>query len=170
MKSVFTRFRISSALDDQEPLSPRMRRAIDASDDLRSFEADAARLGRLLRTSVPGGEIPSDLHRSIIHAVRASARPSRFVWPAWAFKLAAPALALVLGVVLCMYPQPPVSVVPRAALATPQSLTAGPAALALGEQVTVDGPAAMLAPLSDELERLNQDVQRAATAFLAALP
>jgi len=70
--------------------------------------------------------------------------------------------ALAMLVVWCSY-QPPET-------HESKSLIAAASALEVGGQVTHTLPSAVVAPLSDELQGLNQDLDNAAQYLLASMP
>jgi hypothetical protein len=151
-------FRISSALDEALPGSIPLDSA-KAAPELRQFVSDFSEIERELITSRPRVECPAFLHSSIMGAVRASAGTavraghSLGWWPAAAVGLIL--LLLSVGVTL--------QFVQRRSLA----LVGDPAAL---QRHVADLPVVVLSPLSDELNRLDLDVQNTADFLLASLP
>jgi len=165
MNAWFAKFRISAALDGAKPLSASLRRRIAASEDLGRFAALCAALDRALKQSPPEPGAPPSLHSSILAAVRAAARPG----------LAALRWAPAAGLGLCLALILAGAWWPRHRPAQPpgpiaQALAAPSAALDLGGQMTRAMPAAVLAPLSEELDRLNRDLDHTAQFLLANLP
>ena len=167
MKSWITRFRISAALDaDQQP-SAGLRRWPGASADLRAIEQEMVDLDRALKETAPKAEAPVWLHGSIMQAVRAAQspvtaerRPNLLRW------LPAPALALMLLLATFLAMHRPA----RTPEQNAQSLAAATSALHFGNQMVQTMPSAMVAPLSDELIRLNRDLGKTAQFLLASLP
>ena len=167
MKSWIARLRISAALDAEgQPAAP-LRLKPGASAELRAVQQEMVALDALLREAPPRAQVPASLHSSIMQAVRAAnhpaAAPRRPELLRW---LAAPALAaiILIGAVLVLH---------RPAQApehNAQSLAAATTALQLGNQMVRSGPIAVVAPLSNELDRLNQDLDNTARFLLASLP
>ncbi len=165
------KFRISNALDRGKALPASLARQVAASDELGRFAEGCAGLGRALKESAPPPAAPAWLHGSIMGAVRAAARPA----PGLAALRWAPAaglgLALALASAVVVWTRshsvkPP----PGAPMAITQALGAPGTALELGGRVTRAVPSGMVAPLSDELERLNRDLDQTAQFLLANLP
>lgn len=159
------KLRISTAFDAGKPLSPGLQREVAGSEDLRAFAESAAMLDRVLKSAPPGQTTPpTALHASIMRAVHAadSADASRSGVHFWRW-LPAPALAigLLVGGWLLLQ-EPP----------TPKPSPVAPAALALktGTDIAHSGPSTLLSPLSDELQRLKQDLDNTAQFILASLP
>jgi len=165
MKSWIARLRISAALDaDQQP-SAWLRRRPGALSELCGIEQEMMALDRALKESAPKAEAPASLHRSIMQAVRVASRPAAEQrQPAVLRWVPVPVIAVVLLLVGWWALQSPV----RPPAQTP--LAAATSALQLGDQVVRAMPSAMVAPLSDELERLNRDLDRTAQFLLASLP
>ena len=166
MKSWIAKLRISMALDADQPPSAWLRRRPSVSAELRGIEQEMMALDRALKETAPRAEAPASLHQSIMQAVRASRpaaaprQPSMLRWvPVPVF-----AVMLVLGVIWVL--QSPV----RPPAQTAQPLAAATTALHLGNQMVRTMPSAVVAPLSDELERLNQDLDKTAQFLLASLP
>ena len=166
MKSWIAKLRISMALDADQPSSARRHRKPSASAELRGMEQEMMALDRALKETAPRAEAPASLHQSIMQAVRAANRPAaaprqpsvlRWV-PVPVF-----AVMVVLGVVWML--QSPVRTVQ-----TGQPLAAATTALQLGNQMVRTMPTAVVAPLSDEWERLNRDLDKTAQFLLASLP
>ncbi len=129
------------------------------------LEHEMTMLDRALKETAPKLQAPPSLHRSIMRAVRAAERPS--VSPGWSFLKWLPAPALVALALLAWHAQRgPAS---RSA-PSPQSLAAAATALAIGGQMAQAMPAAVVAPLADELARLNRDLNNTAQFLLASLP
>jgi hypothetical protein len=167
MKSWFTKLRISAALDDGNKPSASLRRHIDRSEQLQSFEGELKAVDRALKQCPPKPEAPAGLHRSIMHAVRTAERPAAapagLAFLRWAPVPLAAALALVAVWLALRGP---------AALPTQatQSLAGATTALEMSGQLAQTVPSAVVAPLSEELARLNQDLDYTAQFILASLP
>ena len=66
--------------------------------------------------------------------------------------------------------QRPVNVPGRGSDSASQSLAAAQSALEMGGQMARAMPAAMVSPLTDELNRVNRDLTNTANFLLASLP
>jgi hypothetical protein len=166
MKAWFAKLKISLSLDSRRPLPPALRQEIDRSEELRRFAEASACLDRALKDSSPNLETPHSLHNSIMRAVREAQRPLA-VRHRWAVRRWLPAPVLALGVVLGAWWLMHRPTAPRA---QPVSLAAAASALDLSEQITQTMPVEVVAPLSDEWDRLNRDVTNTAEFLLASLP
>ncbi len=167
MKSWFARFEISAALDrdPRPPGSPPVRSR--GSDKLRRFAGELAALDRDLRATAPKAEAPASLHRSIMRAVRAADPPGEAEGaPGFLRWLIAPAAAVIALLVVWQSVRGPGQPSPP----KPPPLAAAANALEMGGQMVQAVPSAVVAPLADELERLNQDLDNTAQFLLASLP
>jgi hypothetical protein len=176
MKSWIAKFRISSMLDGGEPLPESAGRKETRPADIRAFKEVATELGRALRTEPRNVVPPSSLHRDIMRSVRearakemSEVNPSRG-WSAWRL---APASAIAACVTVAWlvaqhHGSGPVS--KPGNHATLESLAVAQSALEMGGQITRTIPDAMVSPLTDELERVNQDLTSTANFLLASLP
>ena len=117
-----------------------------------------------LRDAVPELEVPPGLHTSIMGAVRtlgptipSARKPSSLRW------LPASALVALFCVVWAWHmgskPAPAQSTFERAGTA-----------LATGEEMALAVPGAAVAPLTQEWQRLNQDLDNTTEFLLATLP
>jgi hypothetical protein len=167
MKLWFAKVRISAALDAGEQPSAWLRRRVSGSEELRGFEQVIMEWDRTLKRTAPKPKGPASLHRSIMQSVRASDRPAA-AWREPGILRWAPvpvfALIAILGVWWVLQ-----SAVEQPAQNT-QSLAAVTTALEMGGQVARTVPTAVVSPLSDELERLNRDLDSTAQFLLASLP
>ena len=167
MKLWFKTLRISTGLDADEGHCHSPTRAIDSTEELRGFEAEIMALDEALRRSPPRPEAPVGLHHSIMRAVRRGGCPATgprgLAFLRWAVVpvVGALALAVVWSVLRGPAPAPARGSPPLAAAGT---------ALEMGGQLAQTVPSAVVAPLSDELERLNQDLTNTAQFILASLP
>jgi hypothetical protein len=165
MKAWLTQFRISVALDAGKPLPPSLRKALATNPELRRFEARTRALEHALTQTKPEVDSPPFLHRCIMRSVQAAAEPAaarpRFQLLRW---LATPAVAVMfaLGLWVALKPTPPVP--------NPAPLAAVSTTLELGNTMPQTLPPALVAPLSEELSRLNQDLTNTAQFLLASLP
>jgi len=167
MKSWFTKLRISAALDAGHKLSASLRRNIDRSEQLQSIEDEMTALDRALKQCPPKPQAPPGLHRSIMQAIRVAERPAAapagLAFLRW---VAAPvAAALALAAVWLALRGP---VVPPTQ--GTQSLAAATTAWEMSARLAQTVPSAVVAPLSDELARLNRDLDNTAQFILASLP
>jgi hypothetical protein len=100
-------------------------------------------------------------------AVRAHERPDRvsvgMLWLRW---LVAPALAALVVAVSWHNLRPSA----RSAASPAESLAAATRVFETGGRLAQSVPATVVAPLSEELRRLNQDLDSAAQYLLASLP
>jgi hypothetical protein len=109
----------------------------------------------------------ADLHDSIMRAVRAACReeqtprrPSTAWMAAWALGISVAALAVGLWL------RPPVAPPASKAMAARDLAGAPGAALELGSQL----PDLLMAPLSNELARVDHDLHQTTEALLASFP
>jgi hypothetical protein len=145
MKSWFAKMRLSAA-PGEDPLA-----AVDAE----------------LRATAPKARVPAPLHRSIMRAVRSAERPAadlrRLVFLRWMAVPAGAALALLVVWHSLRHPASPQN-------QETQSFNAAAGALEMGGQIARAVPSAVVAPLSHELQGLNQDLDKAAQHLLASMP
>jgi hypothetical protein len=167
MKSWFTKLRISAALDAGHKLSASLRRNIDSSEQLLGAEQELKALDRALKRAPPRPQAPPGLHRSIMQAVRVAdrtqAEPRGVAVLRW---VAAPLVVAVVLVVIWQGLRGPIAPPSKGT----QSLAAATTALEMGGQLAQAAPSAVVAPLSDELARLNRDLDNTAQFILASLP
>jgi hypothetical protein len=167
MKTWLTKFRIANALGSRRPLPAPLQDAIARDAELRRFADETAAVDEALRTSPPEMKTPVGLHSSIMHAIHSETeelrQPQIIPWLRW---LAAPAVtALVLaGFWLVIRPTGD----PKSPAFVP--LAAASTALELPHQIARTVPAGVLAPLSEEMDRVNQDLDRTKQFLIASLP
>ena len=167
MKSWIARLRISAALDADQPSSAWLRQKTSDSAEGCGLEREMLALDRVLRGTAPRVEAPASLHQLIMQAVRTASRPATAQRQATMLRwLPAPVLAALVVAVAFWALHGPVGVPPHEA----QPLAAATTALQLGNHVVRTMPSAVVAPLSDELARLNQDLDKTAQFLLASLP
>jgi hypothetical protein len=167
MKSWFARLKISTALDDSRKPSGSLPVKVSHSEELRGFEQEMAALDRALKDSSPKVQVPASLHRSIMRGVAAARRPAGAQpWLAFLRWLAVPAAAVVALLVVWQASRGPV----QPAAPAMESLAAAARTLEMGDRMAQKVPSVMVAPLSDELERLNRDLDNTAEFLLASLP
>ena len=127
-------------------------------------EGSLAALDAELRATAPRAQAPTSLHRSIMRAVRAADRPStstgRLAFLRWMAMPAGAALALLVAWHSLQQSQ----------TQEKPSLSAAASALEVGGQMARAVPSAVVAPLSQELQGLNQDLDNAAQYLLASMP
>jgi hypothetical protein len=167
MKLWFTKVRISAALDAGTEPSAWLRRSISGSDEVRGFEQEMAELDRALKQTVLRPETPPSLHGSIMHAVRAAKRPAparrELAVMRW---LPVPALAALVLLAIWWVAYGPV----KPPTQDTHSLAAATTALDLGGEMARAVPSVVITPLSNELDRLNRDLNNTAQFLLASLP
>jgi hypothetical protein len=161
MKSWLAKFRISSALDSPKPLRESLQRKINGSRELGQFVAQATSAGEALRKNIPKSAPPPALHSAIMSSLRAA----EFIpYSGWRMAgLAAPAAVAMLltATVWWNWPRPQHAPTPSISTST---------ALEFGSRMPETLPAAVVAPLSEELEKVNLDINRAAQFLVASLP
>lgn len=137
------------------------------------FRNAAEGLESALRDSAPGSEFPPQLHGSIMNAVHAAHRAEstevsgigmlqRFIksWlPVTGF-----AGLVLLGVLLSIHNHP------VATVQNPQALAEMSRAYATTQEFVDALPSVAVGPLSDELDKVNRDLDRTAEFLLATLP
>jgi len=163
MKMWLTKFRISNALDDANPAPEKVLPHGSQSEDVRQFEETARLLDRRLKSAQPAQTVPDGLHDSVMRAVRSASRAcERQSAPKVLRWLPVPALALLIvgGIWWMLNRSQPES----------QSLATAGAALERSHQLTQQAPAAVLAPLSKEMESLNRDFRNAVEFLVASVP
>ncbi len=167
MKSWLAKMRISAALDSGRQPPAWLQRWVRRSRELRRFEQAMMTLDQALKQTVPKPEAPASLHHSIMQAVpgtsRLAATEPRLTFLHWA-PLPALVLIMLLGAWWFLH-RPPTQPAPSA-----QTLAAAATALELGGQIPETVPPVVVAPLSDELERLHRDLDSTAQFLLASLP
>jgi hypothetical protein len=163
MKAWLTELRISNALDDANPAHEQAVPPGNDSGEVRQFEETARSLDRRLKAARPRQQVPPGLHAAVMCAVRSAAGtqelesgPTLLRW------LPAPALALLVvgGLWWALNRSEP----------EPQPLTTAADALERSHQLTQQAPAAVLAPLSKEMESLNRDFRNAVEFLVASVP
>jgi hypothetical protein len=167
MRLWFAKARLSAALDAGQQPSAGLRRRLNGSPELRGFEQEMLALDRALKQTAPKPEAPVSLHRSIMQAVQAANCPADAQRESATLHWArVPGLAVIIALALCWVLHGPM----RQPAQTAQSLAAATTALEMGGQLARAVPTAVVAPLSDELERLNRDLDNTAQFLLASLP
>jgi hypothetical protein len=172
MKNLLDKFRISAALDAGQPIPPALDQRVARSAELRRFAARTAHLDQSLKEAPRPRDVPPGLHAAILRNVRAAARPAR---PAGARGsllrwLPAPALAGLALAALWWTLQRPAALTQTRPLGAEAPLAAGLAALEWGDAITRRMPEELLAPLAEELSRIEHDLNRSAELLLASVP
>ena len=168
MKTWLTKFGISNALDDANALQKQVLPRSSQPEDVRQFEETARLLDRRLKSARPSQKVPTGLHDSDMRSVRGAERnrepqfAAEHFWANILRRISAPALALlVVGGIWWALSRPE----PQ-----PQPLATAGAALERSQQLTQQAPAAVLAPLSKEMEFLNRDFRNAVEFLVASVP
>lgn len=163
MKTWLAKFRISTTLDSDQISRKRSATVGTGNQEVGRFAASLQTLDRRLKSECPIAVVPADLHSTIMRAVgRAAARERRAIGP-WLMRwLPASGVALVAATGLWWHFSQPVKEVPVVA---PMALVVEPRATV--PQLT---SAAMLAPLSQEMESLKRDFQGAVRFLAASVP
>lgn len=165
MRLFFSMYQISAALDAAEPVPPSLQQKLAVNDELRHFAQSLSALDQALRNSPPKQEAPPALHASIMRSVCEIRRPAPLARKPSSIArwLPAPALAALVCALLAWY---------NASVRTPSRTAfahAGTALTTSGE-IARTAPATALAPLTEEWQRLHQDLDKTAEFLLAALP
>jgi hypothetical protein len=127
-----------------------------------------------LRDSAPRSDFPPDLHRSIMTAVGATQRAERtplsviemfqsFVKARW-LPVAGFAGLLLLGVLLTILNRP------APTIKNDQPLSEISNAFTTSQKLVDSLPSVAVGPLSDELAKVNRDLDRTAEFLIATLP
>jgi len=172
LKMWLTKLRISNALDDGKPLPPDVARAVAQSPELRRFAENVGIADESLKEA-HSAAAPDSLHAAIMFAVRsaqaAGARTRqplrRHLTPASAVGLL---ILLCLGVFVASHFSHSPAADPNSAV--PSSLSLASTTLETGRDWVHTMPSAALAPLNDEMLRLNRDLTNAQNYLLASLP
>jgi hypothetical protein len=176
------KYRVSSVLDSRSPLPEPLKADLAASDELRRFARESETVGRELRETVPVPNYPDTLHDRIMSAVaNASAgQTSKSAEATRGFGLLVSGPRFVLRrlgyaclgtATVCLlvwgwWGHPATQTDP----ATQRVLASATVALQASEIMAETLPQAMVAPLSQEWERLNQDLNRTKEFLLASVP
>ena len=168
MKAWFAKLKISVALDGGQGPAAEGTRRKSVSAELRGFEQDMTELDRALKQTVPKPDVLPSLHSSIMRAVRVAERPAaesgrELTLLRW---LPASVIAGLVVLVAWHVAHGPARLPTQDA----QSIAVATTALEMGGQVALAVPSAVVTPLSDELEKVNQDLNNTAQFLLASLP
>ena len=171
MKTWLTKFRISNALNDRRHLPPAVERAMARSEELRRFADNSSTLDHTLKSQLARPEACPRLHDSIMRAVRSSG-PAQGAekQPAWSRWV--PASSFGMLVLLCcllaiqFFPTLSTQHQPE----NSETLAAAGSAIDLGGRFVREAPAVAMAPLSDEMQKLDHNLTDAGNFLLASLP
>lgn len=168
MREWFAKMRISAALDGDRRPAARSQRKSSVSNELRDFDGEMATLDGALKRTAPNPHAPPVLHGSIMRAVRAIERPEAKAQRQRAFLRWVPApVVVVLGLMMVLNAaRGPV----RPPIQATHPLTDATTALRVSGEMARAVPSAVVSPLTDELQRLNQDLDNTAQFLLASLP
>jgi hypothetical protein len=187
MKTWLTKFRISNALDDANAARTQVLPRSSQSEEARRFGEAMHKVECRLKSVQPAHDVPPGLHDSVMRAVRGASRAQEPLAPSdgetVAFKpyegnacvlsvrwwcevaprwLTAPVLALlVVGSVWWALNRSEPEL---------QPLAGAGAALEQSHLLMRQTPAAVLAPLSNEMESLNRDFRNAVEFLVASVP
>jgi hypothetical protein len=128
-----------------------------------------------LRGSPPKSEFPPALHNSIMRAIKASPREERsqafgfaifqrFTKIRW-LPITGFAALILFGSWLALHHSPV-----KSATSSAQSFSEISSALATSQELMDSLPAVTVGPLSDELDKVNRDLDRTAEFLIATLP
>jgi hypothetical protein len=169
MNSWFTRFRISAARDEGRSLAESLQKKISANAHLGEFEARISALEHALRAARPEAVEPPFLAASIMRAVKKSAYPSakpqRWITTLRASTIVATLMVALAFVGFWFANRPSGSLMPAT-----NAFVSSDAALELGNTVTHTLPLVAVAPLNDELGRVDLDVTNTVRFLLANVP
>ncbi len=150
----------------------KIRATLKSPRRVREYLDESHRLSRELSRSVPLTEVPATLHAEIMHAVRSAAQtgtaqnhflglPVRLAFTAGAV------VVLLLGLLSFVWLPPR----PAAISASDHKvLAAADRALSLGTGLSRTAPAALVSPVSQELQFLSDDLNSAAQLVAASIP
>jgi len=171
MKSWLTKFKISNALNERKPMPPAVAQAIARSVELRRFVENSNALDHALKVRLPKSGASAPVHASIMRAVRAAGHApvaeTQSLWPRW-IPVSVPILLVLLGGFLAIefFQNPNNRIQPG----NSHGLAAASSALELGGNLVREAPAIALAPLSEEMQRLDRDLVNTKEFLLACLP
>ena len=168
MKTWLARMRISAALDEGRESGGSSPQDHGLPAELRDFEREMTALDSALKQSAPRPQAPASLHASIMRAVKETDHRVVKAWSGLAFLrwLPVPVAAALVFLVLLHQPRGRVQPPPRGV----PSLAGASAALEAGSEMARSVPLAVVAPLTDELQNLNRDLDTTAKFLLSSLP
>lgn len=160
MKTWLAKLRVSTELDSSEvSRTPSLIMSAE-TEEVRRFAASVKSLDCRLKAERVLSEVPSDLHASIMRAVRKASTPERRELSPWVRRwLPASGVALLAAIGLWWHSPQPVTVKP---VADPLAVV-----VKLPPSAPQRASSAILSPLSQEMEYLKRDFE-GAVRFLAA--
>ena len=166
MRALFKKFKASARFD----LKVNLRKDCKA-DDVQRFEKSLLAMDRELSSSRSNTPLPTNLHSSIMRAVRASdpqgeANVAGLFWP----KLAGASFAFAAVVGLLFWLTDQSSLKDKASLPPPVIAASLASGFYEGHELTQVAPKAALEPLSGEMELLERDFRNAVTFLVASMP
>lgn len=171
MKNWLIKWRISNALDQRTTLPQKALRAMARSVELQRFAGNAAAVDAALRKGPPAGAGPDDLHDRIMRAIQSAetvqALPHR-EFRARLVPLAALGSLVLLGIATAVYCSRPNAGAPLPGGTS--SLTIASTTLETGGEWITTAPGAALSPLSEEMSRLDHDLEGVQEHLLASVP
>jgi hypothetical protein len=167
MKAFFAKLKISNALDSGKRLPVGRNRETGRGENIEEFAVRISQLDEELKKSVPQLNPPEALHASIMQSVckaHSSQQTSEPIGLRW-LPASAVAAVLVFGICWSLQSSRPVPIHEM----DEQAFDAAATALEMGNKIgTV--PSMAVEPVSDELDRLNQDISNTAQFVLASIP
>jgi hypothetical protein len=163
MKSWLAKFNFSNALDDPFASRPQCAGA------LQEFADTTLAVGRRLKESTPALRETPGLHRSIMSAVRLSTvdKPE-LGW--FRMETFVKAFAIVLLLATMGWWVTHRNFAPGGLSINPEPLTSASDALQLGDTIASEGPDALTSPLTDEIDKLDGDLNAAADYIMSSVP
>jgi hypothetical protein len=138
------------------------------SGKMSDFNREMAALDCVLKRTAPRPQAPPSLHDSIMRSVRAAERPAADGRREWIFLRWLPVPVAMVITLAVIWPQAQDTV--RLPSKSAQPLAVANTALRVGGEMARAVPSAVVAPLTDELQKLNQDLNNTAQFLLASLP
>lgn len=166
MKALFQKFRASTRFDQEFKPSRNSRH-----EDIQRFEKSLLVMDHELSASRSNTPLPTNLHSTIMRAVRASDRQDEMVAPGFFWRQFAGgslALAVVVGLLFWLTDQS--SLKDKATLPPPVIAASIASGFNEGHELTQVAPRAALQPLSGEMELLGRDFRNAVTFLVASMP
>jgi hypothetical protein len=163
MKAWLAKLRVSTELDSSEVSRTQSSIVGAEAEEVGRFAASVKSLDRRLKAERVLSEVPSDLHASIMRAVRKALTPERRELSPWLLRwLPASGVALLAAIGLWWHTSQPVTVEPVAApLAS---------VVELPPSAPQRASSAILSPLSQEMEYLKRDFEGAVRFLAASVP
>jgi hypothetical protein len=168
MKKFFAKFRISSAMDSGAGVPEKLRRGANRSSDVGDFLERAEMVDRALKREKLPESMPGGLHGSIMRAVaqsRSSEAEPRILMPRWM-----PAMGVAVMLVFVLLWGLRLNQQSSQRAAGVETLAAATEALQISKDFAQTIPAKVVAPVSGELQKINQDVDATAKFLVASIP